>query len=91
MISNYNREVHKLKSRFWDEQILDSLSFAMFRSVLTPYVYEYDLEIMSKIFTQYLVVQTLEHVPGLRKLCLQSEIYAICSAQLATMVHHVRN
>jgi hypothetical protein len=86
MTSIYYCKYSVLKFRYWYKEIQDILCIAMFRSVLTPYVYEYDEEIVWKDFTRYLVVQTLNSVPGLRILCLGPDPYANHSAQLAWMI-----
>jgi hypothetical protein len=73
MIEDYNCKVIDIEARFGNEEEHDSLCVAMFRSVLTPYVYKYDDDIMLYRFTRHLVVQTLDKVPGLRTLHLLSE------------------
>jgi hypothetical protein len=67
----------------------NKLCVLMFRSVLTPCLYEYEPEILSQCFTQDLVVKTLDSVPRLRTLCLTKVSYIDGSAQLATSIHHL--
>jgi hypothetical protein len=70
MIRDYNRKVIDIEARFGNEEEHENLCVAMFRSVLTPYVYKYDDEIMWDNFARHLVVQTLDSAPGLRTLHL---------------------
>jgi hypothetical protein len=73
IINNYNFTVRELKLRFWNEEEQNSLCLAMFRSVLTAWVYQYDDHFLNWPFTQNLVVENLDSVPGLRRLCLWYE------------------
>jgi hypothetical protein len=52
-------------------------------------VYKYDGEIMSHTFTQNLVIQTLDSVPGLRTLHLTQPSREDNTAQLARMIYQV--
>jgi hypothetical protein len=90
MIEDYNCKVIDIEARFGNEEEHDSLCVAMFRSVLTPYVYKYDDEIMWDSFTQNLVVQTLDSVPGLRTLYLPYAAHINQSAHLARMIRHLK-
>jgi hypothetical protein len=69
IIRNYNSTVRKLKSRFWEEEHI-SLCVTLFRCVLTPYVYQYNDDIILETFTQKLVLQTLGSVKVKLSLCL---------------------
>ncbi|PNF28904.1 hypothetical protein B7P43_G01811 [Cryptotermes secundus] len=71
MIINYNYKHQDIPIVFWRRKRRRSLCSAMFRSVLTPHVYEYNDEIVSCNLTQNLLVQTLDSVPGLRTLYLR--------------------
>ncbi|PNF26387.1 hypothetical protein B7P43_G17334, partial [Cryptotermes secundus] len=74
MIINY-----KLKpTAFWEKESRRILCSAMFRSVLTPHVYEYNHEIMSCFYIQDLLVETLDSVPGLRTLHLRFRALKYC-------------
>jgi hypothetical protein len=68
----------------------DDLCVAMLRSVLTPCLYEYQPDIMSDPFTRNLVFQSLDSVPGLRKLSFSREVGINRSAQLATFIPHLK-
>ncbi|PNF26614.1 hypothetical protein B7P43_G11347 [Cryptotermes secundus] len=64
----------------------------MFRSVLTPHVYEYNEEIVSSSFTQELLIQTLDSVPGLRTLHLRFRTSTEGEpGGLARMICHIRH
>jgi hypothetical protein len=69
----------------------DELCVAMFRSVLTCNLLEYEPEIFWRFSTQNLVIQTLDSVPGLRTLCLQRVSHTNTSAQVATSIHHLKD
>jgi hypothetical protein len=97
LIRNFNSKVRKLNLSFWNEVEHYNLCVAMFCSVLTPYVYQYNEEFFSDRFTWILVVLTLDIVPGLRALYYKtgqdtfSRIQRIYSTQLARMIHHLRH
>jgi hypothetical protein len=90
MIDNYNDKIRYLNHRFWNEEH-NSLCIAMFRSVLTPYVYSYDDKFMRNSFTQTLAIQTLDSVPGLRTLHLRHGSTEEQSAQFVRMIYHLRH
>jgi hypothetical protein len=84
---------NRLKSDF-DPTVLmveahDEFCAAMFRSVLTHNLHEYEPEIMSKCCTQNLVVQTLDSVPGLETLCLPRVSDINPSIQVASYICHL--
>ncbi|PNF28291.1 hypothetical protein B7P43_G05442, partial [Cryptotermes secundus] len=91
MIYAYKDKTSQLKHRFWNKESRNSLYIAMFRSVLTPHVYEYNDEIVRSSFTQDLVVQTLDSVPGLRTLHLPLTIIESDPGALARMICHLRH
>jgi hypothetical protein len=91
MIKAYTYEYRYLEPRFWTEESRKSVCIAMFRSVLTPYVYKYDDEILSHTFTQNLLIQTLDSVPGLRTQHLTYPSREDDPAQLARMIYQVRH
>jgi hypothetical protein len=93
LITKYDSTVRKLNLRFWKKAKHDSLCLAMFRSVLTPYIYEYDNKIISDNFTEDLVIRTLVRVPALRTLRLPY-VYArhrYKPALQAGMIHHLKH
>jgi hypothetical protein len=71
LITKYDSTFCKLN--LLNEEEHNKLCIAMFRSVLSPYVYQYNDEIIDERLTQNLVFQTLDSVPGLRTLCLYYE------------------
>lgn len=89
-IKDYDCEVNELRGMSFDEEEHNIVCTAMFRSVLTQYVYQYQNKIMRDTFTRDLVVQTLDSVPGLRSLYFPSETHIKLSAQLSQMIHHLR-
>jgi hypothetical protein len=91
MIGIYNFEYRYVYLSFDNEERHNSLCTAMFRSVLTPYVYKYDGDIFSNTYTQSFVVQTLDSVPGLRTLHLTYSIPRDEPASLSTMIYHLRD
>jgi hypothetical protein len=86
MIGAYDYETRYFDSRLDNEERHKSVCTAMFRSVLTPYVYTDDDEILSHTFTQDLVFETLDRVPGLRTLDLTCSIRGDNRAHLARMI-----
>jgi hypothetical protein len=68
IIKNYRYHYRYIPHNILDRVSWNSLCCAIFRSVLTPYVYKYNDEIVSDYFTLDLVLQTLDSVPGLRTL-----------------------
>jgi hypothetical protein len=91
MIEEYNDDYPDFNPRFDSVGRHISLCIAMFRSVLTPYVYNYDDETFSHPFTQILVVQTLDKVPGLRTLHLTDSSRGYDQTQLARMIRRLRH
>jgi hypothetical protein len=69
----------------------DDMCVAMFRSVLTPNLHDYNPEILAEFFTHSLVVQTLDSVPGLRSLYLEHTSRIRGSNKLATSIRHLKN
>jgi hypothetical protein len=90
MIENYHYKFRELEPTIVKEEEHENLCIAMFRSVQTPYVYEYDDEIMAKSFTQNLTIQILERVPGLRKIYFSKVTRINRSTELARMITHIR-
>jgi hypothetical protein len=66
IIAPFNRKMRSLEIEH------NRLCTAMFRSVLTPYLYEYHDGTMEFYLTENLVAQTLDSVPGLRTLRLET-------------------
>ncbi|PNF33102.1 hypothetical protein B7P43_G15751 [Cryptotermes secundus] len=93
MIINYDNKHQYKQNAFWDRESHSSICSAMFRSVLTPHVHEHNDEIMScSSFTQDLLVQTLDSVPGLRTLYLRfNRTYNGYPSALARMICHLRH
>jgi hypothetical protein len=90
MIENYHYKFRELEPTLAKEVEHENLCIAMFRSVQTPYVYEYDDEIMAKSFTQNLTIQIMERVPGLKKIYLSNVTRINRSTELARMIPHLR-
>jgi hypothetical protein len=86
MIEFYNYEYRYSNPRFGIEERHNNVCTAMFRSVLTPYVYKYDKNTCWG-FIERLVLQTLDSVPGLRTLHLTIPMLEDESAQLAKVRH----
>jgi hypothetical protein len=63
MIDDYNDKIRNEKPRFWNEEIHKRMCTAMFRSVLTRYLYEYDARDVNE-FREHLIHQALDSVPG---------------------------
>jgi hypothetical protein len=59
----------------------------MFRSVLTPYLYEYHDGTVEFYLTENLVVQTLDSVPGLRTLRLETLESLVVERMLPHLTH----
>ncbi|XP_023712937.1 uncharacterized protein LOC111867374 [Cryptotermes secundus] len=55
----------------------------MFRSVLTRFLYEFEPDIFSLIFTWFLVIRNLNSVPGLRILSMNQRLEVIKSLNLS--------
>jgi hypothetical protein len=91
MIEAYNDEYRDFDPRFDSVERHISLCIAMFRSVLTSYVYKYGDNILSRPFTRNLVVQTLNIVPGLRTLHLTHPSHEDDPAQLARIIRGLRH
>jgi hypothetical protein len=68
----------------------DHFSFTMFRSVLTPHLEQYKSETMSHCYTQNLVLQSLNSVPGLTSLCLTLVSHIDRWGKLATSIRHLK-
>jgi hypothetical protein len=62
----------------------------MFRSVLTPCLYEYHPDFMLNTFAHYLLNESLDSVPGLRKLFLRREVSLERSALVAKSIPHLK-
>jgi hypothetical protein len=91
MIGEYDFKYPNSDHTFDNEEKHKNVCIAMFRSVLTPYVYKYDDEIVSRPFTRNILVQNLDRVPGLRTLYLTSRSREDDPAQLARMICHLRH
>jgi hypothetical protein len=91
MICDYNKRTSHSKHRGWNKKDHKAVCKAMFCSVLTPCVYNYDDEITSEAFPRALVIETLECVPGLRRLHLPHTYQGDRLAPLEGMICHLRH
>jgi hypothetical protein len=82
MIDFYYHKISFFHHILWNKKKHISLCAAMFRSVLTPYLYEYDDGTVVNYFRENLVLQTLDSVPGLRTLRLTT----LASREVARMI-----
>jgi hypothetical protein len=88
MIETYNVYYrHEYNGKFDNEESHKSVCIAMFRSVLTRYVYKYD----TNVTCHFAIVPTLDSVPGLRTLRFRYQQVKFDQVQLARMIHHLRH
>jgi hypothetical protein len=85
MIYDFDRKMGSLKLTFFRKH--NGLCTAMLRSVLTPYLYEYDYGTVERMFTENLVLQTLDSVPGLRTLRLSTRENQMVESMLTHLTH----
>jgi hypothetical protein len=90
LINTFDRNSRRFPRHFRSIRRHVSLCKALFRSVLTRFVYKFDTGLESNTFVSFIMAKNLHHVPGLLELYLYP-CHHKQSGLLASKMRHVKN